>query len=261
MQSGLTSQPGSDDVARWLEALEARHLANFTAKEVARALRALSSCYVERRARLTKAGALDSAGKRAAFALFYAPMHFLVTREILRALPGSCDLVQEIQDVGCGTGAVGVAWAVESGAASIRGNDSNPWAVEEANWTYRVLGLSGRATVRDIGRSGLAAREGTATILAYVVNELADPSRAKLLEQILAGGRDRGRVLVIEPIARRAMPWWPAWESAFRSAGGRADEWRFPCSLPPRQLALARAAGLDPRELTARSLYLPSGRD
>jgi hypothetical protein len=261
MQSALTSPPESDDVARWLEALEARHLANFTAKEVARALRALSSCYVERRARLAQGGALASAGKRAAFALFYGPMHFLVTREILHVLPGSSDRVQEVQDVGCGTGAVGAAWALESGAASIRGNDSSPWAVEEANWTYRVLGLSGRATVRDIGRSTLATGEGTATILAYVVNELAEPSRTKLLDQVLTGRRDRGRVLVIEPIARRAMPWWPTWERAFLSAGGRADEWRFPRSLPPRQLALARAAGLDPRELTARSLYLPSGRD
>jgi hypothetical protein len=35
-----------------LGALESRHLANFTRSEVARALRALSSCYVERRTKL-----------------------------------------------------------------------------------------------------------------------------------------------------------------------------------------------------------------
>ncbi|MBA3888795.1 MAG: hypothetical protein H0X67_24180, partial [Acidobacteria bacterium] len=58
----------------WLEALEGRHLSDLTPAEVARALRALSSCYVERRSKLARGGALDSAGKRAAFALFYAPL-------------------------------------------------------------------------------------------------------------------------------------------------------------------------------------------
>jgi len=64
-------------------------------------------------------------------------------------------------------------------------------------------------------------------------------------------------VLIIEPIARRATPWWPHWSARFAASGGRADEWRFPSTLPVRQQSLARAAGLDPRELTARSLYLP----
>ena len=62
----------------WIAALEARHLANLRVPEVTRALRALSSAYVERRrrpassggARPNVLGALDSAGKRAAFALF-----------------------------------------------------------------------------------------------------------------------------------------------------------------------------------------------
>src|SRR5215210_1390656 len=63
-----------------------RHLANLTLAETARALRALSSCYVERRSKLAAGGALDTAGKRAAFALFYGPLHFLVTREVVRAL-------------------------------------------------------------------------------------------------------------------------------------------------------------------------------
>src|SRR4030095_473040 len=49
-------------VTRWLRALEERHLSNLTAAEVARALRALSSCYVERRAKLATGGALETAG-------------------------------------------------------------------------------------------------------------------------------------------------------------------------------------------------------
>jgi hypothetical protein len=38
--------------------------------------------------------------------------------------------------------------------------------------------------------------------------------------------------------------------------GGRADEWRFRAELPPIVAKLDRAAGLDHRELTARSLWI-----
>src|SRR6185503_19840169 len=62
--------------ASWLRALEQRHLANLTRQEFTRAVRALSARYVERRGQLPDRSLLDSAGKRAAFALFYAPLHF-----------------------------------------------------------------------------------------------------------------------------------------------------------------------------------------
>ena len=80
------TSPGFD---RWLADVEARHLRDMTPTEVARALRALSSTYVERRRRLGEGAALDGAGKRAAFALFYAPLHFLVVRAVVHALPGT----------------------------------------------------------------------------------------------------------------------------------------------------------------------------
>ena len=70
----------------WLAALDERHLADFRPAEVGRALRALSSCYVERRSRLAEGGALETAGKRAAFALFYAPLHFLTADRVVSAL-------------------------------------------------------------------------------------------------------------------------------------------------------------------------------
>src|SRR4051794_23715095 len=126
----------------WLAALDKRHLADLTPSETARALRALSSCYVERRQKLASGGALDSAGKRAAFALFYAPLHFLVTRAIVRSLDGSRQIAH-LLDLGCGTGSAGAAWALECEACAIRGIDRHPWAVAEANWTYGVLDLGG----------------------------------------------------------------------------------------------------------------------
>ena len=51
-------------LTRWIADLETRQLRDMTTAEVARALRALSSTYVERRARLSGRGAFDSAGPR-----------------------------------------------------------------------------------------------------------------------------------------------------------------------------------------------------
>jgi hypothetical protein len=57
----------TDDILdRWLAAASERYLADLTMPELTRALRALSSCYVERRSQLASGQALASAGKRAA---------------------------------------------------------------------------------------------------------------------------------------------------------------------------------------------------
>src|SRR5687768_1335696 len=101
---------------QWLRALETRHLADLRFQEVTRALRALSSVYVERRRETSVSrAALDSAGKRAAFALFYGPLHFLVTHSIIQTVAAG-DRVDRLVDLGCGTGAAGAAWALAAGA-------------------------------------------------------------------------------------------------------------------------------------------------
>jgi hypothetical protein len=260
-----------DPLARWLAALDERHLADLTPSEVARALRALSSCYVERRTKLASGGALESAGKRAAFALFYAPVHFLVVRHVVRALGGQLLGVKQITDLGCGTGVAGAAWALaallpEGGTHNVRGNgvgarvtgiDRHPWAVTEANWTYRQLGVAGRARQGDAARMRVHAERGMGIIAAYTLNELPVPARERLLAQLVAANERGAHVLIVEPIARRLAAWWDAWADAFHARGGRSDEWRFQVELPPRQRDLARAAGLDPRESTARSLFVP----
>jgi len=237
----------------WIAALERRHLADLTPSEVARALRALSSCYVERRGKLASGGALDSAGKRAAFALFYAPQHFLVTREIVRAI-GTAH-VSDILDLGCGTGAAGAAWALQ-GDARVTGIDRHPWAVAEANRTYRELGVSGRAVQGDATRVRLRADSKAGIIAAYAINELSDAARAELLPRLLEAHARGTRVLIVEPIARRIATWWDRWRHEFENARGLASEWRFNVALPSLPEKLGRAAGLDPRELTARTLWL-----
>lgn len=246
----------SPAVSAWLRDLEARYLERLTPREVARALRALSSCYVERREALARGGALDGDGKRAAFALFYAPLHFLTVRRIVEAL-GADRGIGRILDLGCGTGAAGAAWALTAHADAIAGVDLSGWAVAEASRAYRVLGVPGRAARGNAVRTLLRERPSRALLAAYLVNEVTPAERQQMLTRLLALGGDGWPALVVEPIARRLSPWWDDWAAAWVAAGGRADEWRFPAAIPDLQRRLADAAGLDLRELTARSLYLP----
>jgi hypothetical protein len=247
----------------WIAALETRHLANLKRSEVTRALRALSSCYVERRDKLQSGAALEGAGKRAAFALFYGPLHFLTITGILKASGLAAADLDAICDLGCGTGVGGAAWAVTSPAPlEILGFDRSAWAVDEANWTYRTFGLRGRATRADISRVRLDATAlrhppaRTAILLGYAVNELSDDGRDALL-RIVRDATDEGApLLIVEPIGTRLghARWWEAWRQALAPAGVREDEWRFPATLPDTIRELASGAGLRPRELTARTL-------
>jgi SAM-dependent methyltransferase len=244
------------DVEAWYAALEARHLAALTFPEVRRALSALSSLYVERRDRLARGHALAGAGKRAAFAMFYGPLHFMIVREIVRALPAFDPPVARIVDLGCGTGAAGAAWALDAGRrVTVTGIDASGWAIGEAEWNLRALGVTATLRRGDLIEPRLGA-EGEGIVAAYAVNELDDGPREELLRRLLAAHGRGSRLLVVEPIARRPVPFWPAWEDAFRAAGGRADTWRFPAAFPERMRLLDKAAGLDHRELTARSLWL-----
>ena len=239
----------------WVAALEGRHLANLTRSELTRALRALSSCYVERRAKLAGGAALDGAGKRAAFALFYGPLHFLTIDAIVRALGAHEQPIRTIHDLGCGTGVGGAAWALAAAVPpSIAGIDRNAWAVAEANWTYNTLNIRGVAKTGDIGRFEPLRLPQSAILLAYAVNELPDAPRAALLNKVAAAVEQGAALLIVEPIAKRDRPWWPAWASRLVAAGAVEHEWRFPGDLPPLLRDIARSAGLDPRELTARTL-------
>jgi SAM-dependent methyltransferase len=249
-------ESGHPDVGTWYRALEERHLVALTFPEVRRALQSLSSLYVERRGMLGHGAALDGAGKRAAFALFYGPLHFLTVREVVRALGAANPPPTRIVDLGCGTGVAGAAWATQiEGRPWLTGLDASGWAIGEADWNARVLGVAATFRRGDLLQARLGA-PGEAIIAAYTMNELPDPARETMRERLLAAARSGSRVLIVEPIARRPVPWWDGWAEAFRAAGGRADTWRFPAAFPERMKLLDKAAGLDHRELTARTLWL-----
>ena len=133
----------TEEFDEWMRALEARHLADLRFSEVSRGLRALSAAYVERRGRLREGTALSGAGKRAAFALFYAPIHYLLVRTIVEKLGASYGSSKTLVDLGCGTGAAGAAWgsAAPGSRPRVLGIDRHPWTLVEAAATYRAFGL------------------------------------------------------------------------------------------------------------------------
>ena len=248
----------SDLLERWYAALEARHLATLTFQEVRRALEALSGVYVERRDRLGRGADLDGAGKRAAFALFYAPLHFATARLVARELGLAAHSPARVVDLGSGTGVVGAAAALEcANTPGLEAVDRSAWALGEARWNWEQFALAGRTRPGDLLRHRFAP-EGALITLGWAVNELDDAGRASLFGSIERWHRAGASVLILEPIARKMSPWWDDWRESFTVRGGGSREWRFEAELPERLRLLDKAAGMDHRELTARSLWLPA---
>jgi SAM-dependent methyltransferase len=248
----------NDRFELWLREAEQHHLADLTFPQVSSGLRALSSTYVERRQRLGEGAALDGRGKRAAFALFYGPLHFLAVRAIVHALPDALRAAEAatLVDLGCGTGAAGAAWATAcQRPPRVLGIDRHPWALGEATRTYRAFGLTARTVKGNI--TTVALPKGSVSMLAaFAMNELAEGSRDALMERLLDRTAGGNCLLVVEPIAGFVARWWERWRAPVEQMGGRADEWRFRIELPAIVAKLDRAAKLDHRELTARSLWV-----
>lgn len=240
---------------KWLESLEGRHLANLRFSEVTRALRALSLRYVQRRDRLTERGAFDTAGKRAAYALYYSPLHFMTLSLIAEAIGDPRQPIRTVVDLGCGCGGAGAAWAIQRSSTRVIGIDSHPWAIGEAALTYRTFGL--HADMRRAHAERVAIpRSGDAIVVGWMLNELTESPRTELRDRLRERVRSGAELLVVEPIATRVSPWWSDWVAAFDGMRSRVDEWRFNVDLPDLLLRLDRAAGLRHHELTARSVYV-----
>lgn len=200
--------------------------------------------------------ALTGAGKRAAFALFFSPLHFLLVREIVRALKASIPSQMAILDLGCGTGTAGAAWALEiTPRPNVIGVDVNSWVLEECRGTYQHLRVRGSTKKTDLRVVRIPGN--TSVIAAFTINELGSEQHTRFLYEFLKLHQAGAPVLIVEPIARKLTGWWDDWAEHFAAAGGRADEWRFRVPLPEGLALLDRAAGLNHGELTGRSLWLP----
>lgn len=245
-----------ESLDRWLAALEERHLADLTFPEVRRALQALSTSYVERRDRLKRSTVFEGAGKRAAFAMFYGPLHYLLTRRVVDELKLGAPQLETIVDLGCGTGVASAAWATAfQRTPTLKGIDRNSWVIGEARQTWRDLGMGGKAIRGDVTAQQLPGRS-SGIVAGWCVNELEDAPRATLLNALDQAAERGARVLILEPISRRVSPWWKRWAEVFEARGGRADTWRFPIQRPSLIERLDRAAGLKHHELKARTLTI-----
>jgi hypothetical protein len=264
----------------WHEEMRRRFEESLTFAEIRKGVQALASLYTRRRGRL---GGTDpvfgGAGKRAAFALYYAPLHFLATWHVVRDIGFDRIPFRRLWDLGCGTGAGGAAWGaammeadVEADPSPVIGLDRSPFAVEVAAASYDAFGLKGSARRIDLsdlllargarsrrkGRPGRGAgpsiHDDDAVLLAWTLNELEEGAREKLIRDLASSG---GRpVLILEPVAKGVAPWWSRCTSVLGESAlaVHAFQWRRRLELPEWIASMDRAAGLDHGELTARVL-------
>lgn len=259
---GARARHAAKDVDAWIAAVVARHRDALTKTEFLKSIRALSARYVERRSDLSRRSAIDSAGKRAAFGAFFAPLHFLTIREIVRALDLVSTPPRTLLDLGCGTGVASAAWAAETDRApEILGVDRDSWALDEARWNWRTLGLRGRTRRGDLGTAAepppTLPTRAEALLFAWSVNELAGDERRRLLAAITRRASRGQAILVVEPLAQAASPWWNEWVGSLSPHGARSDVWKFDAPLPPVLAEVDEAAGFRREGLGARTLYLP----
>ena len=244
----------------WVDGLRRRHTKALTFPEIRKGVVALSRIYVEERNRIG-GNVFAGAGKRAAFACFYSPLHYLLVHHIVTALDAHEPPPSRIVDLGCGLLPAGAAWARAAGGRSeIVGVDQSAWAVAEARASLGALGLNARILKKRITEAPMP-KPGEALVAAFAVNELSDDddARKKLLERLVSSTRRGATVLIVEPIARRAARWWDEWSEVLATEGaerGRSDEWRFSVELPAFVSELDRASGLNHRELSGRSLFV-----
>jgi hypothetical protein len=253
-----------DRVEVWVEAVLARHMRTLTRSEFLRATRALSVRYVEQRSQLPARSPIDSPGKRAAFAGFFAPLHALTVQAIAATLPHAREPLEEIVDLGCGTGVASAAWALSLPTPPrLVGIDQDAWTLGEAAWNWRTLGLTGRTRRGDIAKRDVPWHPPARTpglVLGWSANELTAESRQFVLARLVDAASRGSSVLVVEPLARAATPWWHEWTSTLGRIGAVAGEWKLGVPLPASLAALDLEAGFRRETLGARTIWLPRRR-
>ncbi|MCA8914346.1 MAG: class I SAM-dependent methyltransferase [Planctomycetes bacterium] len=244
-----------DAFDNWIEKLFARWMGELTHQEVARALKALTRDYVQRRTRL-RGKALEGRGKQAAFALYYAPRHFVIVREVLKALGTAAtgESPMPLIDLGCGSGVAGAAWSLHAGG-NVVGVELDPEILREAAFTFKDLGIRGGGVRCHLAKYRWP-KPPVGIVAAFTINELDEQDRERVWAELEKQVKCGSRVLIIEPLATRIAPWWQDWAERAIAIGGRADEWHFEVDLPERVHLLGKSAGLKPERLGARTIWI-----
>lgn len=244
----------------WLAATRGR-APELATRDLRKGVRALSSLYVERRRHGGAAAAFEGSAKRAAFATFYAALHFLTAYHAAARFLARGEAPARIVDAGAGTGAAGAAVACALGGRSpILALERSGWALGEARHTYAAFALTARFRRVRLPAGLPRPRRGDLLCAGWFLNECDPPVRESLLAWLEAGSRAGAGVLVLEPLAHHAAPWWEDAASRLASAGVSSAVCKVAIRRPELVAELDRAAGLDHREVGARLLYGPIRR-
>jgi hypothetical protein len=236
-------------------------VAPLSLRDVRKGVQSVSAVYVEGRARgALAARAAGGPARRAALATYFAPLHFLSALHAAREQAATLAGVDEILDLGCGTGAAGAAAAVAlGGGARVLGLDRSGWALREARFTYAAFGLRARTRRARLPRALPALGPRRLAVLGWMANELEAGEREALVEALERGIGRGARILWLEPLSGRVSPWWDDVAARLRPLGVAGAQSRTAPRRPDWVARLDAASGLDHREIGARVLAGPGG--
>jgi hypothetical protein len=136
--------------------------------------------------------------------------------------------------------------------------DRSAWALGEARRTFAALGVAGRTRRAELPHGVPRPRAGDLVAAGFLLNECRPEARARLVALLARALEAGARVLVLEPLARGAAPWWDDLAAALAPSGARALLVKHALERPDWIARLDDAAGLDHRELGARVLWGPA---
>jgi SAM-dependent methyltransferase len=263
MEAALAAEPPAafpDELAvrvdAWLAAAVDR-AAPLGFREIRHGVQALSERYVERR---DPGDALGSHAKRAAFTTYFAALHLATAWGAVRALPAKALAdVARVVDLGAGSGAVGsgVALALAPATPAIVALDRSGFALAEARRCFAAFGLRGE-TKRALLPAGLPRLGGgDLAVAGWFLNECDENDRERVLAALERGVASGARLLVLEPLAGRAVPWWDALAKRLGALGVASGSIRWRMQRPRWIADMDKAARLDHRELGARIAFGP----
>ena len=251
--------PAADPLLPYLEKLFTEALEELRYPELRKGVQALSALYVHSREKGPIANrAADGRGKAAAFRCFYAPLHLIVARALIRALPqGPAPAL--LRDLGCGSGAAGAGVALALGergpTPELVGVDRVAQHLRFAREGWSALGLRGKVRSGVLPAALGAPLAHAMPVFGWSLNELSAEDRAATVAGVERWLRRGSGLLILEPLSLKVSPWWPELRGRLAEHGVDEVVFKQRIALPQRLRDLDKAAGLDHQELGCRALW------